>query len=482
MKRNLIKLIALTTITSLAVSLAGCSNPFNLNDEDDPLKNLMALDDTKSLLEDEDDNLLATDEESEGDNVALQVFTTEGLESGNFYIRHKNNSCEPLYLGEVTFEGVANTPDNSRVCWFKEDFENIPTLYEGESLILYSETAFEEKFTLERFEDLGYTIGIRGIEISDAGHYKVSTQTEDKCTYPGGDTDDLLQTSNQYVILQKINGSELKLEPGTKLEDVVDDLEINKTAGEDETKKVNSKQSGLTRCGTLALSPFTKYEVVSFDGTIKSTHKYVSDVHVFGSMEIQTTLDFTYEDTNVIKINLPAYYNEGYYVINGVGMFRYLKNNYSEEEFINSPELFNIPNAIESDLLASDDGMTSITEERTITTPEEYENMSESEKREDVGTNMKKTTSTPTEGVKSTFEVTEPGEITIHVKYMKPEGLVGDGLSEVTARCKSPEGIIYRLTNISDTESELTINATELGEYVITYSNLDVRTPYVNVY
>ena len=138
MKRNLIKLIALTTITSLAVSLTGCSNPFNLNDEDDPLKNLMALDETKSLLEDEDDNSLATDEEGEGDNVALQVFTTEGLESGNFYIRHKNNSCEPLYLGEVTFEGVANTPDNSRVCWFKEDYENIPTLYEGESLILYS--------------------------------------------------------------------------------------------------------------------------------------------------------------------------------------------------------------------------------------------------------------------------------------------------------------------------------------------------------
>ena len=72
----------------------------------------------------------------------------KSLKDGVYYVRQQNtNKCTPVYFGNATFDSgsVKTSSDAKRILWFKDDFDKIPTLYKGDSLVMHSKYKFEEK-------------------------------------------------------------------------------------------------------------------------------------------------------------------------------------------------------------------------------------------------------------------------------------------------------------------------------------------------
>lgn len=240
------------------------------------------------------------------------------LEDGVFYIRHRNFTVETPYFGYSSFDfgstlSEVNEIETNRIMWFKDDVDKIPTLYEGDSFIYYSTKPFSESFTFERFEDMGYSIGICNMTASPTKRFRISTDSDDKCTYPGGDTDVILAHTSDYVVLEKLGEQELRTER---------EVEVLDENGNLTTKT----ESTITRCGTIVgLEKGKSYEAEIYEGTTGEKYVFVSDVFILASMDAITTMEYDFESLAVINIEIPEYFHTGFYYVCGVGMIRYVK-------------------------------------------------------------------------------------------------------------------------------------------------------------
>lgn len=260
------------------------------------------------------------------------------LEAGYYYIRHKNPEngyyeAYPLYFPTATFEAgsVSSSPSDNRIFWFKdEEYEKIPTMYPGDSLIYYYNGVLSESFTFERFEDLGYTIGLRGMTVSPSGRYNISTKTEDQCTFPNGDTDVILELNeNETVKLDTLGGIKLRDSGGIY----------------NEGSETSDSSSYLTRCGTIRQDLFEgkdkEYVAEIYKGTVRHEYSFKPDIRVLGSMEGYSSISYEFESEKIINIEIPEFFNNGYYLFNGQGLIRYLKDT---NEFIEGTTEMNTPN------------------------------------------------------------------------------------------------------------------------------------------
>lgn len=273
-------------------------------------------------------------EEAPADNPETAYL--QEMESGSFYVRSISPEtgyyeCQKLAHPEnTTFEAgsIPSQADNTRIIWFKEDFfQAIPTITSGSSLVYYQEGVIDENFSFERFEDFGYTIGLRGMSVSPSGRYDISTDPAQNCTYPGGDTDELLKLGpNETVKL-----------------DTLGERPIRDTGGYyDESDEDSNAESYLTRIGTIrSLEKGQAYSAEVYQGTIKHEYNFVADVRVLGSMDIDSTLDYEFISEKLISVKIPEYFESGYYLINGIGLFRYIKE---EEPFQDGITNVNTPN------------------------------------------------------------------------------------------------------------------------------------------
>jgi hypothetical protein len=258
-----------------------------------------------------------------------------GLEPGQFYVRHKGeNSYEPLYLGNTTFDAgeTPSAPNPTRVAWFRSDYANIPTLYKDDSLVLYTQSVLSESFSTERFADFGFSFGVIGLFVSPSGRYKAPTQEGNLKVYPGGDTSSLLDFQNESVIIDSIGG-----------------VHINVPEYTEEGELYKSGVQFLTKCGSIANATLNKdesYDVVLYAGTEGYHYRWQPDVRIMYSMEVNTFSDFEFESETIIKVPIPEYYNTGMYLLNGVGMFRYVKEyTYEERSKFDIDNVdYNVPN------------------------------------------------------------------------------------------------------------------------------------------
>lgn len=361
------------------------------------------------------------------------------LENGVIYVRDQENNCTPVYFGNATFEEetTPQNPDDSRVMWFKTDFENIPTLYKGDSLIMFTIDEIEEKMTFERFEYFGYTIGICGMEELKSGRYKIYTDPDKNNTYPNGDTDEILKLSNNSVILESIGGIQIR------------------SADDEASEEVSTF---LTRCGTIkGLNEGETYNVEIYEGSVYHNYTFTADVIALGSMETCYHYNYEFETANLINIEIPEFFNSGYYLINGVGMFRYVNGDSYDEN-----TQFNTANVD-----PGDEGTVTVTQADINGTTELAQTYTE-----------ELASSTTTK-----FNVKTTGTVTVNVSFTIPGNYgEGDGLEDVIAVIETPSGgTIQMITNTSDGSVKRTFKATEIGEYVIKYYNLDVRVPHLTI-
>lgn len=223
----------------------------------------------------------------------------KGLDDGGYYVVH-NNVPKKIYFGNATYdEGSTTTsvdPDaeTDRAMWYTEDYKKIPTMYDGDVLIYYSTEELAEEFNFERYEDLGKTVGVSGLKKTKSGRYKFEVSEDSKFVYPNHDTSKLLNFSQDSVILDEIGGQPIR-------------------------------EDNISRCGSIYGLPADKtFKCKVYGGTEVTNMNFKSDVRVFASYQDYVSNDYTFLSTNIIKVNIPEWFNTGYYCLDGEGMFRYV--------------------------------------------------------------------------------------------------------------------------------------------------------------
>ena len=321
LKRSLLKILAPILVGAISFSLVGCGGS-----------------ETKQY----DETGTVPENFTEYNNI---------LEDGQYYVKSKNGEYSKLYLGETTFEpGKSSTDEDfTKIVWFKEDFDKIPTLYKGDSLISYNSQILEEKFIFERYYDYGYSIGLRNLVLTPSGRYSISTKEEDEesgtpkiIAYPDGDTSEIVNYTNDIVILESLGGIKLR---GAKEEDEnnEDGFNENNDISTNENSQNPNKEDNtsplLNKAGTLSgLQKDAKYKAEIYEGTVRHEHTFTADVRILGKFEYFYSCDYEFESETIMNITIPEDWVSGYYLINGIGMFRYVAgDSYDDNTDFNAP-------------------------------------------------------------------------------------------------------------------------------------------------
>lgn len=381
------------------------------------------------------------------------------FEDGMFYVKHSDGTFEPIYFGAATYEKGeynASTPDYQRIMWYQDDFNSIPTLYEGDEILMYSEDTFYEIFTIERYYDYGYSVGICNLEITDSGRFAIKTTSSNNSdvvyTYPNSDASEIEGLNSSSVIIDTLGGVALR---DTATSDKVNgsSTSINTT-----TTTTNNavENSFLTKAGTIGgLVQDSTYVAEVYAGTVKKTLNLKANVRVLGEFETYTITDYDYVASKCIRLNIPEEWNEGFYCINGLGIFRYVKGESYDENTD-----FNIANVeVKSTSTSLSSSSSSDSTDRVVVDGDVYVPYSDGE--------TKVITSKSTETIK--YEYLEPKVITINVST---EGASDAGAVSGTATL--PTGETIELTNKSGTlTGTFTTTASTLsGTIYLEYTNL----------
>ena len=237
----------------------------------------------------------SAEEEDEAVVQGITYLTEDELVSGNFYIESTDEDGETVYAQVYFGDTDSDMTDygEGKIAWFSaDDWDMIPTMYEGDKLVYIDTDEFSETFTLERYMDEGWSIGISGLYLTDAGYYKV---------YVGTDGLELAPASTAYT-LSELGDVDVVI-------DIVGDMEIREGAVSD-TGYILGLEQGET------------YQVDVYLGTYLYEYELTADTRLLISELYEETLDFSYRRSTTIEIAIPEGYNSGYYSINGMGLFR----------------------------------------------------------------------------------------------------------------------------------------------------------------
>lgn len=255
------KLIA--TILLAVTVLSGCSNPL--------------------------DNIIVNEEETTYDGVVSETTATDGI-----YVLKEDGTLYELNTVGQNYSGTTTSADSKRLCWYTNDSKVIPTLSSGDELIIYSQSELENEYSIEQFEDAGYSFGISGITIADDGYAQADFGS------------DYLASSSLYIqLMQNFNSG------------VVNIATIN---GNSVTKDY------LSSAGTFYnLEKGKAYTLECYQGTYYASLDVTADTRVFISINTDVITDIEYTKENYAIFHMPSYAESGYYNINGAGMFYYEK-------------------------------------------------------------------------------------------------------------------------------------------------------------
>ena len=273
---------------------------------------------------------------SEEEHELTDAEKIEALADDSFYILH-NGDYTPLYANSANYTvQTENSADEAHTLWYGEDFENVPTMYQGDKLVYKSNEVFDDTFTIERFEYVGYTIGVSHLQQTASGRYSYSTDVNDLDINSDSSASVLYDVNTETATIDKIAG--VKLRSG------------------------NVSSGGCV----LGLEQGKSYKCEVYAGTYLNEFTLVADSIALTSMEVYTTVDFEYLANNLVQVNLPSYFNSGYYLLNGFGLVRYVNGtSYTEDTNFNVP---NIENSKAEEVLDSEDYIIpySSTEEKEI--------------------------------------------------------------------------------------------------------------------
>lgn len=258
----------------------------------------------------------------------------------------------PLYAADTTAKtdyDHAKGYQPERYFWVRKNQDEgiIPTMYPGDKLIFKSATETPLQYSMEKFFDDGYTVGVAGLKKNSAGKYQFDTGDEDCRTMPfsnaktiEGVGDDVIMVFNKY--------------------------------GNTEVTSEN-----VSDTGTLAgLDQDKEYNFDIRIGTKSNKISLPADIHLFVSAETYLMKDFDYITDQIVRINIPEYMTTGYYECNGAGVFRYLKEETDYKDLL--PGDYNDTIYVYDDkgnyITGSKDGLVLDDDGYLVTANQQYEN------------------------------------------------------------------------------------------------------------
>ena len=258
--------------------------------------------------------------ETDADEITYLTSMKE-LKENSFYVYH-DKKYYPVYMKNASFkdseESVNTRESDDRTLYFNKDFNKIPTFYKGDALIYYTSDKLTENFVFERFEDFGYSIGISNLKRLDSGRYSfdaVKDTNSDNAKLninPNSDANRLYELNKEQLIIDNIGGAQLR--------------------------SGNISRGGII----IGLEKDKLYSTDIYTGSKLKNYILVADTRMLTSMEACSINDYSFLRSKVLKVNIPDYFNDGYYMINGKGIFRYVNGDtYTEKSDFNIPN--NIP-------------------------------------------------------------------------------------------------------------------------------------------
>lgn len=285
----------------------------------------------------------ATVDESASQDIPGVITEMRNLASGEFYVQKKGKYL-PLYIGDATFDtSTTSTGNDSRICWFRDDFSSVPTLYSGDSLIYCNDNYMDEKFQFERFEYVGYTVGICGLTERASGRYSFNALLDDNRYHQiatGSDAYKLYELANKTAVIESFGGTPLL-------------------------------SGNITRGGIIkGLKKDGRYKAKIYIGTQLHEYSLIADTIALTSMAGYTTNNYHFLESRIARIEIPEWFQSGYYTINGRGMFRYVKgSSYTAATDFNVPNI--VPDKASDDSVSgrpeSDPGNITATASDTVT-------------------------------------------------------------------------------------------------------------------
>lgn len=291
------------TIVIAASTLTGCNSIFRKKIDVDP-----------SILSTNDSNALYSGQyyvwhDDKQVNIANDINVSQSK-----FKNYKYKIFTPVYSRTIP-HGVDTVGSSKRIFWLPAaNDQYIPTLYEGDELIYFSSSTVPTEFTLERFYDLGYTLGFYGLKenINTSEHFYLDAK----------DNVGVLSSSSAKPILDFLQANE-----GAKM--FIDSVGDKRITYEE-----------ISRSGTIkSLLANSTYNVIMYSGTKRYPLKMTADTRMFSSYEEAISIySYDFVGNGIIKINLPDYLKTGYYNINGIGLFRYVKgDSYNSNTDFNDP-------------------------------------------------------------------------------------------------------------------------------------------------
>lgn len=225
---------------------------------------------------------------------ALNPLKDTELEDDTYYVKDSTRFYAVHMPDNGNADHMIPVLDESRVMAAALDDSLIPSHYKDELIAFQSEKLELKDVTLERFKDLGYSIGCYGGTI----------------------------TSDGYLYFERENG----LVTGSSLESAIGetyshDIRISTIDGKALTKEDVDVKAGAI----IGLDQYQEYKVGYFVGTKYYEKIIKADTKIYEAYEMFSFGAEYLSDTpnGYMCFNTPDILKSGYYNINGCGLFKY---------------------------------------------------------------------------------------------------------------------------------------------------------------
>ena len=223
-----------------------------------------------------------------------------------------------------------------------------------------------------------------------------------------------------------------------------------------------------------------------YEGTVEHNYTMAADVRIMGSMEGQVTAEYSFVGDNTISLILPDAFNSGFYLINGVGLFRYIDGTTYDEASTdmnvpNSKDLSVYDKAQANGLVKQNDSFDPFAEEGVYLDEYTDEKAFSGSMKND---HAKETDLNPADFSKivSKFNITSPGKLSIFITFEDDRGkVITDASKYIDAVITSPDGESFSLQASDDSTLTIDFEVTDTGIYKINYAGLSNEIPKVQV-
>lgn len=247
-------------------------------------------------------NLPFGNKKTEAKETTYELTATpkEELKNGMFYVK-TDDAFYPVAAGQSNLNEknrIAKESDPTRILSFTKDDVMIPTLYKDDKLV-YSTTSGISGITLERFKDLGWSVGFYNLQDDESNKvkYVIGKSSYDRSSSLKESLSTLsISDESALIIVDRIGGKQI----------TIDDL---------------------SECGTInGLKTGSIANIDLYIGTKHYELPATVDTHILSSMELYELNEYALNPEGYAEIAIPDYLLSGYYYINGIGVFRYVAN------------------------------------------------------------------------------------------------------------------------------------------------------------